>query len=72
VLRVVWRPNGSLLASASADNTVRLWNPQTGKLIVTLAGHSDWVHDVAWSPDGQTLASCGGAQDGTVKLWASR
>jgi hypothetical protein len=34
-----------------------------------LAGHTDWVHGIYWFPDGQHLASCGGAQDGTLRFW---
>ena len=39
------------------------------KPLAVLGGHSDWVHDVTWSPDGGTLASGAGAQDGTVRYW---
>jgi WD40 repeat protein len=55
------------LASASADNTIKLWNLQSQKLIATLAGHSDSVNSVAFSPDGLTLASA--SRDNTIKLW---
>jgi WD40 repeat protein len=56
------------LASASGDNTIKLWNPQTQKLIATtLTGHSNAVNSVAWSPDGLTLASA--SNDKTIKLW---
>lgn len=72
VLRVAWRPDGALIASASADRTVGLWDARAGTLIAMLGGHSDWVHGVAWSPDGSKLASCGGADDGTIRLWAPR
>jgi WD40 repeat protein len=37
--------------------------------VAVLGGHSDWVHGVAWSSDGQVLASCAGAQDGTLRFW---
>ncbi|MFM6474261.1 MAG: serine/threonine protein kinase, partial [Dolichospermum sp.] len=45
-------------------------NKLIGKLLQTLTGHSDWVWSVAYSPDGQTLAS--GSDDKTIKLWNAR
>jgi WD40 repeat protein len=59
--------DGHRLASAGADNTVRLWNADTGQLLATLTGHTDWVLRVAFSPDGHRLASAGA--DHTVRLW---
>jgi WD40 repeat protein len=55
------------LASGSDDNTVKLWDVQSGDCVRTLEGHSNWVRSVAWSGDGLTLAS--GSDDNTVKLW---
>ena len=57
----------STLASGSDDNTVRLWDVQTGEQLRTLEGHTDGVTSVAFSPDGNTLAS--GSDDNTVRLW---
>jgi WD40 repeat protein len=46
---------------------VQLWNPQTGKKLRTLKGHAAGIGAIAFSPDGQTLAS--GSDDQTIKLW---
>ena len=70
VWSVAFRPNGKMLASGSWDQTVRLWNVNTGHLLHTLRGHTDTVMSVAFSPDGNTLAS--GSWDGTIRLWNPR
>ncbi|MBD1813658.1 AAA-like domain-containing protein [Microcoleus vaginatus DQ-U2] len=64
---VALSPDGKTLASASTDNTIKLWNLQTQKEISTLRGHRDSVYSVAFSPDGKTLASA--SADNTIKLW---
>ncbi|MEH2235452.1 WD40 repeat domain-containing protein, partial [Nostoc sp.] len=59
--------DGQTIASASQDNTVRLWNLQ-GQLLSTLKGNTGAVNSVSFSPDDQTIASA--SQDRTVKLWS--
>ncbi|KAK4159680.1 WD40-repeat-containing domain protein [Cladorrhinum sp. PSN259] len=56
-----------LLASGSYDKTVKIWDPATGKCVLTLKGHSNSVYSVAWSYDAARLAS--GSSDNTVKIW---
>jgi hypothetical protein len=64
---VAIRPDGRIIASASDDNTVRLWDMATGAEIRTLEGHSREVISVAFSPDGARLVS--GSNDTTLRLW---
>jgi WD40 repeat protein len=59
--------NQQILASGSDDQTIKLWNLNSGECLGTLWGHGSWVHAVSFSPDGRSLAS--GGRDRTIKLW---
>ena len=70
VTAVAFSPDGSTVASASYDRTVKLWDARSGEERQTLKGHDDSVTAVAFSPDGSTVASA--SDDQTVKLWDAR
>jgi WD40 repeat protein len=70
VRAVVISPSSNLLASGSHDQTVRIWDINTGRCLKVLRGHSSCVWSVAFNFDGSIIAS--GSDDGTTKLWDVR
>ena len=70
VAGVAFSPDGNRLATASWDQTAKAWDEQSGKELLTLRGHSNWVYGVAFSPDGKRLATAG--RDGTAKVWEAQ
>lgn len=60
-------PDGTWLAAGSADGTLRIWDPITGREVHTLADQTEPLTAVAFAPDGTWLA--GGNRDGSVQIW---
>jgi hypothetical protein len=67
VFKIVASPKDPMLATSSADKTVRLWNLDTLAATKTLSGLTDHVFAVAFSADGSLVA--GGSYDGSVQVW---
>ncbi|KAI9840053.1 MAG: hypothetical protein M1819_000246 [Sarea resinae] len=70
---LAWSPTGSLIATGSADRTLRIWNPEKAhvKYSTELRGHTGAVERVAWNPVKEAeLASV--SSDGTVRFWDVR
>jgi len=57
----------NLLASASIDNTIKIWNIENGKCLMTLTGHTDCIESLAYLGN-NLLAS--GSEDTTIKIWS--
>jgi WD40 repeat protein len=80
VVDVSFSPNGDCLATASLDRTAKVWNAHTGRLLVNLAGHTDWIYSVTFAPEARPAGEapraeqCGSqlataSQDATVRTW---
>ena len=67
VVSAAFSPDGQVLATASLDQTIKLWQFATRRELDTLKGHDSGVRTVTFSADGRRLAS--GGQDKTVRLW---
>jgi len=65
---VKFSPDSRIIASASFDKSIKLWDGKTGKFLGTLRGHVQAVYQIAWSADSRLLVS--GSADSTVKLWS--
>ncbi|MER6030462.1 WD40 repeat domain-containing protein [Streptomyces sp. NPDC001851] len=64
---LAFSPDGTQLASAADDQTIRLWRIPGGGQPVILTGHAQSFGGLAYTPDGKTLAS--GSWDGTFRFW---
>lgn len=64
---IAFSPDSKLMASASRDDTVRVWDAATGVPLQTLKSSSGESCAVAFSPDGAVVAST--SDDWSVQLW---
>jgi len=76
IISLAWSPDSTMLATGSEDQTAKIWEMPSGKVKDTLVGHRlkegnlvyyTPVTALAWSPDGQSLAT--GSKDGNIIIW---
>lgn len=62
-----WAPDGGQIVSASRDNTLRIWDADSGMCLRTLRGHARWVRACAWAPHREQIVSA--SSDMTLRIW---
>jgi len=67
IRRVAFSPDGKRLASPSSDNSIRIWDSDTGQEIIALHGHYLQIFSLAFVGDGSSLIS--GSLDRTARVW---
>ncbi|XP_074976961.1 notchless protein homolog 1 isoform X1 [Caretta caretta] len=68
--QVLFSPDTRIIASASFDKSIKLWDGRTGKYLTSLRGHVSAVYQIAWSADSRLLVS--GSSDSTLKVWDAK
>ena len=70
VRSAVFSPDGKKIVSASYDETIKIWDAESGKCLKTLEGDMYFVHSAAFSPDGKKIVSA--SSDETIKIWDAK
>ena len=67
ISQIKYSSDGKLIATASWDKTIKLWDGKNGTLVNTIQGHQDTINTITFTPDHKTLISA--SEDKTIKLW---
>jgi centriolar protein POC1 len=67
ITQVAFHPNGTAIASASTDKSIKVWDIRTNKLLQHYKAHTDVVNSICFHPNGKFLLST--SNEGPVKIW---
>jgi WD40 repeat protein/energy-coupling factor transporter ATP-binding protein EcfA2 len=67
LLTASFSPDGKRVVTASADNTARVWNAQSGAAMAVLSGHTGLIYTASFSPDGKRVVTA--SADNTARVW---
>jgi len=70
ILGIAVSPDGQRIVTGGSHKTAKVWDVDSGQLLLTLRGHRRQVYCVAWSHDGRLIAT--GSLDGSAKIWDAR
>lgn len=66
---LAWSPKGHFIASSSEDETVQVWDAQSGQLLITYRNNALQASTITWSPDSKYIAATSGLLADTVQIW---
>jgi WD40 repeat protein len=66
----LFSPDGSRVITASGDKTAKIWDARNGAELLTLKGHTHYVHSASFSSDGSRIITASG--DKTAKIWDAK
>ncbi len=70
ITSAIFSPDGKRILSASADQTAKIWNAETGDLLLNLSGHTRRINSAHFSSDGSKILTA--SDDGFAKVWDAK
>lgn len=70
VVAASFSPDGKSLLTASYDKTAKIWNAESGQLLLNITGHTDLITSASFSPDGASILTS--SYDKTAKIWSAK